>query len=256
MGAVDLQFADQYVNVVRPIKTKQEDLLSQDQLQEFYPSNQLVSSNIYPFSLDGLSAGTAFASTTNYLEPQHLRVSAVNTALNVYRYWPLSSVKDTILETDKDLVFGQDMYLRLMTNYISRLAYTGTSLANPVTGYAPFAGASATMYNPILYLAIEENLVIREEYLKHLASGELRIDIPYTYCYRFSASGTTANISLTLTKNYGRAVKRILVVPCNGQEFTNYAYDHSNLNGTKISTIQTTMDGKLPSGNLPLVTVM
>ncbi len=72
------------------------------------------------------------------------------------------------------------------------------------------------------------------------------MDIPYTYCYRFSVSNTTqtANLSLTLTKNYGKSLNRILFVPFNGAEFNNYSYDHTNWNGGKISQVQTTLNGR------------
>ncbi len=119
MGIVDLQYADQYVNAVRPIKTKLTEFLSYDQLNQFYPCNQLATNNILPFSRDGLLAGTDNASTTNYIEPQHVFIApAANTAVNISRYFPLNSFKDTVFDMDKDLVFGTDMYLRLWTNYL------------------------------------------------------------------------------------------------------------------------------------------
>ena len=223
-------------------------------MQQFYPCNQLNTSNILPFSRDGLTAGTQNASTQSYLEPQHLFVApTANTAVNVSRYIPLNSIKDTFFGCDKDVVFGQDMYLRLWTNYLQRMGFLTTNPANPVTASGGVGvtnvtqlTAAATASNVYLYLAIEENLDIRNSLLSALSSGSIKMSIPYTYCYRFSTAGqsASANISLTLTKNYGRGVKRILFLPCNAQEYSNMAFDHSNVNGTKVSQIQTTMDGR------------
>ncbi len=126
------------------------------------------------------------------------------------------------------------------------MGFYTTSPANPNVA-ANFTAVSTTtnMTNVYLYLAIEENLVIRNSLLTHLSQGQLKLSIPYTYAYRFSAVGNgggTANVSLTLTRNYGRSIKRTMLLCCNGQEYTQYAYDHSNVNGTKINQVQTTMD--------------
>jgi hypothetical protein len=246
LGIVDLQYADAAVNVFRPIKTNIVDFLSKDELSEFYPCNQLATSNILPFSRDGLSTGTDNASTNNYLEPQHLNIaSAPGTAILVSRYFPLNSFKGTFFNVDKDTCFGTDMYIRLFTNYGQRLGQYTTTPSNPNAANTQI-NANVTMSNVYLYLAIEENLDIRNSLLTALAHGSIKMTIPYLYSYRFSVSGNSSsgNVSLTLTKNYGRGVKSITVVPFNGQEYTNYAFDHSNVNGTKVSQIQTTMDGR------------
>jgi hypothetical protein len=248
LGICDLQYADIVVNTVRPIKTKFTDFLSYDQLNEFYPCNQLNTSNIFPWSIDGLTVGTANNSTTNYTEPQHLFIgSAVNTAVNVSRYFPLNSFKDTFFEMDKDITFGQDMYMRLWTNYSQRMGFWTNSPNNPNANASitPITNA-ITMSNVYLYLAVEENLDIRNSLLTALSSGKITMSIPYSYVYRFSVAGgsSSASVTLTLTKSYGRAVKKITYVPYNALEYTQYAYDHNNTNGVKVNQIQSTMDGR------------
>ena len=245
LGICDLQNVDCWVNTSRPLRTKLQDYLGADQLSQFYPCNQLATSNIFPFSRDGLTAGTANASTFNWTEPQHLSFStAANTALNIYRYFPLSSFKDTILAMDKDLVFGQDMYLRLNSNYLTRMAFYTNTPANPNANLTAIA-AGINVSQLYFYLAIEEELDIRASLLAALSAGSISLSIPYTFAYRFSSgASSTANLTLTLTKSYGRGLKRVMYVPYNAQELTQYAYDHSNANGTKVSALQTTMDGR------------
>lgn len=154
-------------------------------------------------------------------------------------------MKDTFFGCDVDSVYGTDTYLRMWTNYLQRMGFQTTNPTAPNNNITQLT-AAATASNVYLYLAIEENLDIRNSLINALSAGKITMSIPYSYCYRFSTAGqsSSANISLTLTKNYGRGVKRILFLPCNAQEYTQYAYDHSNVNGTKVSQIQSTMDGR------------
>ena len=246
MGIVDLQFADQYMNVVRPLGQKFQSFITKDQLDHCYPCKQLNSSNLLPFSRDGLSAGTDVASTDSYIEQQHLFISpTANTAIQLARYMSLSDCKDTMLAQNVNTVYGTDMYLRMYTNLGQRMCYYTTTPATPNLNTTAIV-ANMTFSNVYLYLAVEENISIRNMLLADLAAGNIKLSIPYTYCYRFSSAGNSAsaNISLTLTKNYGRALKKVLFVPCNAQEFTNFSFDHSNCNGTKINQLQTTLDGR------------
>jgi hypothetical protein len=247
LGIVDLQQADVWKNLMAPYRTELEDFLTYDQLSGFYPSRQPAQNNIFPFSLDGLSAGTANASTLPWNDSQHLIISSqANTALNVTRYLPLNCLKDTMLGMDIDTVFGTDMYLRLWSNYGQRVAFYTNTPANPNSNITPIA-AAFNLNNVYLYLAIEENLDIRNALLSSLARGQIKLSIPYTYCYRFTAAGNsaTSNMTVTLTKSYGRALKRIVYAPYNaGGELTQYAFDHSNINGTKVKSIQSTLSGR------------
>lgn len=248
LGICDLQFADCYVNTVRAMRMKLQDFLTRDQQNGFYPCNQLNTSNVLPFSRDGLSAGTNNSSSTSYLEQQYINYpGAVNTALNLTRYVSLGDIKDTALGMDKDVVFGTDMYLRMQTQYLQRMGLQSTTPTNlNIVANNTSLSAAITVSNMYLYLAIEENLDIRKSLLDALAGGKIKMTIPYTYAYRFSNAGNSAsaNLSLTLTKNYGRGVNRILFVPYNAQEYTAHAYNRSNVNGTKVNQLQTSMDGR------------
>lgn len=246
-----MQYCDRYKNVIAPLRsTLERDFLagSQDQMTQFYPSRQSGATNVYPFSLDGYTTGVANSSPINNTDNQHLIFSSLpQTALTVYRQIPLNLLKDTFFDMDKDVVFGSDMYLRLWTNALQRMCFYTSSLVNPHINASQYNNAAAVnATNFYLQLAIEENLDIRNSLLMSLARGSIRFNVPYSYSYRFSQNNTSSSaaVSLTLTKNYGKALNRILFVPFNGQEFTNYAYDHSNINGTKVQSLQTTLNGR------------
>ncbi len=248
LGICDVQYADCAVNAIRPIKTKFTEFVNNDQLTHFYPCNQLATSNILAASRDGLLLGVDNASTNNYLEPQHLEIcNTANTAINISRMLPLSSFKDTVGAMDKDLVFGSDMAVRFYTQYLQRMGFYTTTPATPNLAASYTAQTSnVTVSNIYLNLAVEENVDIRNSLISALASGSIKMSIPYLYTYRSSIAGaaTQANVNLTLTKSFGRSVRSILTVPYNGQENTQYAYDHSNVNGTKLATIQSALDGR------------
>ena len=247
LGIVDITYLNRYKKAVVNLRSELEkDFLGgfQDQATQFYPSRQPSATNVYPQSLDGLTTGVLNASPINYTDAQQLVFSQVNTALQVTRQIPLSVIKDTFFEMDKDVVFGSDMYLRLWTAALQQMIFTTPNQANPHIGATAYAGGNINAINMYLQLAIEENLDIRNSLLMSLAKGSIKMNIPYSYCYRFSSTTATANLSLTLTKNYGKSLNRILFVPFNGNEFSNYAYDHSNMNGVKVSQLQSTLNGR------------
>ena len=246
LGLVDVNFSDAYCQATLPMHKSVKETLSGDQLEQFYACNQPSNNNILPFSRDGLTAGTENASSVSYLEKQYLSIAPVaNTAVTRNYLIPLSNLKDSFMSSDKDVIFGNDMYLRLWSLPLQRMCYYTTSPANPSANVTAIT-SNVTVSNVYLYLAIEENLTIRQRLLEDLESGRMKMSIQYPYCYRFSVAGNSAsaNLSLTLTKNYGRNIKKIILIPSNGGEYTNLAFDHSNLNGTKVTTLQTTIDGR------------
>lgn len=258
LGIVDMTYANRYKKAIQDLRnTFETDFLGgfQDQITQFYPSRQAGQTNVYPQSLDGLTAGVNNSSPINYTDTQQLVFSSLPsaaantatdaTALQVTRQIPLSVLKDTFFDMDKDVVFGSDMYLRLFTAALQQMCFYTPNRANPHIGATVYGAAgNINAINMYLQLAIEENIDIRNSLLMSLAKGSIKMNIPYTYCYRFSSTTATANLSLTLTKNYGKSLNRVLFVPFNGNEFSNYSYDHSNMNGVKVSQLQTTLNGR------------
>lgn len=251
LGIVDLQYANRYKKAITHLRSSfEDDFLGgfQDQMTTFYPSRQPAATNVYPQSLDGQIAGVANASPINYTDSQQLFIGGNNAATVVTRMVPLSVLKDTFFAMDKDVVFGSDMYLRVWTAALQQMAFLTTNPATPHIG-ASNIGAGVNATNFYLQLAIEENLDIRNSLLMSLAKGSIKMNIPYTYSYRFSQAGgaavsTSANISLTLTKNYGKSLNRILFVPFNANEFSWYSQDHVNTNGCKVASLQSTLNGR------------
>jgi len=243
---VDLPFSDVYTELMLPIRTKNPDL-NVDQLSSLYRCNQLNTTNLLPFSRDGLTAGVQNASSVPWSEPQHLRFSsAAATNLIVNKLYPLSSFVDTALALDKDLVFGTDIYLRFQTAPLQRMVYYTTSPNNPnqnVTAY----NANVIASNVFLFLAIEENITIKNSLLGSLASGGLKLAIPNCVVNRQSCpvNQISNNFTLSLNKSSGGVLKRIVNALYNADEFSGpYCFDHSSVNGTKVSSFQSAINSR------------
>lgn len=257
---VSIENVDMHVRVLRPYRTQLSKFLTMDALGQLAPSNMPASSNILPFSRDGLlynagtGAGVEVASTRNYQEQQYMVIAnASNTALNVNRYVPLSAIVDTFLSQDLDVVFGQDMILNALTSYLSRMVgYTNTP-NNPNANLTAIT-SNIAFSNVYLHLACEDNIAIKNSLLNSLSNGKISLPCPYTYLTRFSQSGSTTsfNQSLTITKGYGRFLKRVCWTPVNSNEYdARFAYDFCNLNGSKVTQYLTYYNSK-PSSDFPI----
>lgn len=261
LGIADVNYADRYINVIAPLRTNQEEFLSKDQLGTCYPSNNyafgnaaalnhgVATTNLLPFSQDGLTGGTINSSANDYIEQQYLRISTsqgTGSPMIVSRQLPLSTFKDTFVGMDKNCIFGRDMYLRMNTMYGSRLGYFCTNPATPSVNVTAFTAATMPQAyaNVFLFLAVEENKVLVDSLMSALLAGSIRYTIPYTYVYRFGASGTSSNMSITLTRQFGHKLKRVLFSSFVGSETSNQSFNHSNFNGTKIATLQSSIDSR------------
>lgn len=253
LSIVNLENADAYVNVVRPINTTFPEFQSLDKLSGLNPCNQLASTNYLPYSLDGLAfvenppAGSMNQPSVNYLEQQYLSIQSTQGAsLNVNRQFPLSAFKDTFLGIDKNFVSAKDVYLRIYTNYLTRMyGYNNSATVFSNTSWTAPTG-SLTLQNVVLFLAIEENLTVRENLFHLLAHGGLRYSIPYVYPFRSSstAGNSVFNGQYTITNSLGRNLKRVLWAPFDANQFLNGAFDHSNVNGTKVKNYQFFLDSR------------
>ena len=251
----DIQFARNYVKMVRSLRTSEDEFNAMDRENSNYKSKALKSSNVLPFSRDGLIASLANSYTKDYDEVQYLRISPnVNQALTVNRLLPLSCFKDTFIGMDKNIVFAQETFLRFNSMQANQICFQTTTPANPHDGASEIAVGDIppSFNNCFLYLALEQNdQLIAQVQNKMMASG-IRMSIPYQYGYRTtSGSGaSTSAIMHLLTQQFGTKLKRIITAPFNGlYEKNAYTYDHSNVNGSKVNSVRSSMDSTFLTEN-------
>jgi hypothetical protein len=247
---VDLQFADTYLNVIRPIEIDATDFLTvRDNTESFYPSNSLAAANVFPFSCDGTVNGSANAGTVNYLEPQHVKIyNSGATGVEANRTY-LGDYKGTLFGCDRDTVWGTDMNVNIQYNFGQRLGYfctgaTGSTITSAATTQTSNITTNITFTNVNIFYAVQQNVNIRNALVEKVRSRSLKMEIPYTYIQQALANASSSmNYSYVISKNYGKNLKRILFAPLNGNYLGQYAFDHSNVNGSTITSFYTSIDG-------------
>lgn len=236
LDVCNLNFANRYTKIARKLKTSISDFLSNDNSSQLYPCNSLGASNYHPATAVG---------TTNYIESKYMSVGFINTASTAARFYPLSGFKDTILATDKDVFFPNDMYLRITTPNGNQICYFNTSSATDPTAGTPTAVAgNITIQNVFLYLAVEVNDLVKHSVMNLVATKGLSLSVPYVTSFRNSTTGTVGNIQLQLTQQFGKRLKRIMHTVWHGTETLNTAMDCTNLNQGKIVTYNTYLDNQ------------
>lgn len=255
--AVDLSsYADRYHCATRCLKTKLTDLLDQDQNTGLYPCRQDATRNLHPHSLDGLTNGTANAGSVSHLEPQHLIIAPTpGTSLTVNRMFPLGSIKDTLFEQDKNILLKTESVLRIYTQLLTRIGFYTTTPGTPsiAANYTAFTSSAVTLNNVYAFFAVDENAQNVALLRAAVEAGRFKMSVPFPFVYSFtvSPSNSSASNNVTLSKGFGRAIKKLIFVPFDGAAdgTAPTAYAHSNVNGACISTISTQMDGSTLQDN-------
>ncbi len=242
---VNLQYANNYSKVARKLNTPLDDFLGNDDMSGLYKSNATAAANIVPGGNGGV-----FTPNVNYLENAYMRVSgapaapAANTPLISYRQYPLGAFSGTLLGVDRDFFSPVEQYLRVSAGTGDKTAFSYTTAgANPSIGAASIA-AGVTFNNIYLYLCVEKNQDIVDGLIAEYNANKLAYRIPYTTSFKNVGGSANAvtNISIQLSQQYGRRLKRIIHTVWNPQEKFNTAYDIDNTNGLKVRDFQTSMD--------------
>ena len=245
LDIVNLQWAQNYTKIRRKIDTPLDDMLTNDESSGLYPSNETIRDNIVPYLYDKYLSptGDPYASVNNFLENKYAHIADAGQAKGVYRRYPLGAFTGTVFGVDRDFYGGnQEMYLRINAGTGDKIGYTTTGADVDVA-----AGASSidnlTIKNVYLWLCVEENLDIVNEFHSLFNKGELEYNIPYTAAFKMPAPANgVVNHTIQLSQQYGRRLKRIMTTVWNNQERYHTAYDSNNWNGCKIKNYRTWMN--------------
>lgn len=250
---VNLQYLQNYSKIARKIATNLDDFMGNDDMSGLYKANTTAGAaaagaiNVVPGGYNRINA-LSFAAPDNYLETKYAKGSAaLNTTLNVYRQYPLGAFTGTLLAVDRDFYSPVEQYLRVQAGIGQKMAFGTTSLDGAVIAGGTMPGA-VTLNNVYLYLAVEQNVLIKAELMEKYAKGELTFRIPYTTAFRNvgGSAGNQTNVQIQLSQQYGKRLKRIMHTVWNPTESGATAYDCANYDGEKILTFQTFLD------NLPM----
>ena len=157
--------------------------------------------------------------STPFLENLHVitenKIDATAAGLAVSYQIPLKAVKDTILEVNKSLYFGDNLILSLSFNPTSKFSWLSTSgidggqaqtqvvtgltqiAINPSVGgagvgvtpvqWTPNAGSAvavntAALTNLALYIAVETDPIVTSQLINKVNGAGFVMTIPYVYC--------------------------------------------------------------------------
>ena len=193
--------------------------------------NQQASANAY--------VATAY---TPYTEPAQVLVAPSLATSNAISYQiDLSAFKDTLMELNKNIYFGDNLVLTINWNSCTKIGHTnitGTGQIN--TGPADFSVA-LEVRNLYLYNACETDPTIISQLVSSVNNGEFSLITPFVYCQKFvSSSGTSNAIQQRINSTYGSTLLRTYFGCFHITETSANAYDH---NDSYIVDYNSYMDG-------------
>ena len=195
-------------------------------------------SNVY--RIDGSVISTPFLENLHVITENKL--TAVAGDLAVSYQLPLGSIKDTLLEINKSLYFGDNLILSLSFNPSTKFSWlttggveggqsigtTGTPNTTLSTGVAmvqwsPTTGAAVqsiagVLSNLALYIAVETDPIITSQLINKVNTEGFSLTIPYVYCTKtniiiaVATAGAIASTSFAMqqriTRGYGQRLLR------------------------------------------------
>ena len=240
----ELDFLAQYVRIANRIKTRiahyitdgDRDLLTPSKDLAITSGGQAVTSSVRP---DGSLPSFGF------LEPVYIQTSTDAQASVKYYSIPLNVISETIFELDKDLWFGETLLMTLNVSPLAEIVYRtegAGSVANaPQTNAKAPIGSTNRLSDIILYLAVEQNVVIKKQVMDLVQAGKFKMILPYVHYYLNPRNSSGNNsVSLRFNRGHGEYLRSILHIPVNGGATSNTVYDSSNVNGAKITRYFTT----------------
>ena len=190
----------------------------------------IVAPNVYP----------AVPYTPN-TEPLNIYTGETDTGCSCQSYQiDLSAFKDTLMELNKNLYFGDNLVLTINWNSATKFAFTSAAvLASAVVPVAlPTAPALSNLF---LYTACETDPTIISQLVANVNSGEFSIITPFVYCQKYGAgASTSSSMQQRLNSSYGATLLRTYFGVFHNTETEGTAYNH---NDGFITSYNTYMDG-------------
>lgn len=247
-GLVDLPNCDRYVAMLRPNLTSVQEYLTNDYQDGLCRADMPLTTNLLPFSQDGqTTVSTYCAASANYLEPRWLSMTPTenNATLTVNRNVPLNAWRGTYLALNRDTLTNVDLFIQGFSVPANRLYFSTTTPATPNLNVT--AAATAVQFsNLYLYLAIEVNEEIQQELFGLMKAGKTKYSIPYVVSYRqpMAAAGTVGTQTFTLSRNFGKTLKRLTFAAFSGNEISNLAWYRNNATGASIQNYQIAINSR------------
>lgn len=181
----------------------------------------------------------------NYFEQSsYLTSGADDTAFALDFRIPMSIVKNSIFDLDKDLYFGDELIqLRLTYNAGSVIGAGGTD--NELTDQQDLSAPPA-LTGLYFYLAVEKNPQIDNSIKQQVRTNGLNVLIDYVHSYNrnFVANETSHALTYRFNRGNGRRLRKIYCIPYIGTETanSNFYNHHWNQLNDAIRSYHTTLN--------------
>ena len=155
----------------------------------------------------------------------------------------LSAFKDTLMELNKNIYFGDNIVLTINWNSFVKTGFTTTAIVttNTLTGFAPFTTMTPSINNLFLYTACETDPTIISQLVSSVSNGEFSLIVPFVYCQKYNASASTSSaMQQRLNSSYGATLLRTYFGIFSNSESDLTTYTH---NDGLITSYNTYMDG-------------
>lgn len=156
----------------------------------------------------------------------------------------LGMIKDTILSLDKGQYFGETVLLRVVYNQTTKIAWKSTDKADCIAGASGpvIMDKGITLSSLYFFACFEQNQNVIDDLVQKFNAGTLTYLVPYVVSHRQLLETGAQTLSVRYSPAQGKKIKKILVAPYNTQDHTNTVNDHSNLNGSIVSSYHTVLN--------------
>ena len=180
---------------------------------------------------------------TPYSEPLQLIAGPALAQYNAISYQiNLSAFKDTLMEINKNIYFGDNLVLTINWNSFTKCGFTTTALvaSTALTGAIAFTVAPS-ISNLFLYTACETDPTVISQLVSSVNNGTFNLIVPFVYGQKYNASASTSSaMQQRLNLSSGVSLLRIYFGCFNATEDVLTTYQH---NDSCITSYNTYIDG-------------
>jgi len=190
--------------------------------------------------------GSAAAGSVAYSEFNYFKQSAADVTVVCNMKVPLSKLcPHSVFEDPDNVIYGQQMSLRVFFKPLSSLGWIGTSLINIQTGSADIA--AATLTNMRISLAIETDLAANLFMRQKLMSQGFKYIAPFVRSELLvNASSSSVNHLVKINRGTGIRLLNIYSCVANAKSTKEYATEISNTGlatAKKVLSMQESING-------------
>jgi hypothetical protein len=216
----DISSFEKYASLVTPSGTEVSEYLTKSYLSGALPATvanarlntveDISKSNISTVNDSG--ANVDLGPQNPFLGRRQWYIGAKATAIALDVSLPFSGFKHSILSTDRNLFFNENLVLQVYWNNTDNFAFIATEADDPVTGAAALE-ADPVISGIQLSLATEGNLSIVSQTIDKVQKEGITLPFSYPTVTRQSITSTSPSYTLQLTRALGQRILAIITAP-------------------------------------------